>query len=312
MADVMSVSPFRCRMWTGHERLDTYINEHSCREEITSFLKHGQRLPVLGRPLHNDTTHDIELIYGARRLFIAQHLNFPLLIELREISDREGIIALDIENRQRKELSPYERGKSFSAWLRAGHFDSQDELARVLNVSASQVSRLLKLAELPNVVVNAFADPTQICENWGRDISAMWKNDESKSLVTAAARTIAKESPRPSAVKIYKRLLGAGSGRSNKRLSESTNRDEVITDDVGKPLFRISTRTKDIALLLPMELVSNSSLSEIKSQITLILQRARAQSPESSAQITKRTPVTISRSAHATQASLNDLRTGAL
>ena len=280
MTETLSVSPFRCRMWSGHDRLDSSVNEQSCRDEIKSVLKHGQLLPVLGRPIHNDISHDIELIYGARRLFIARHLNLPLLIELREISDRDAIIALDIENRQRKELSPYERGRSFSAWLRAGLFDSQDELARVLNISASQVSRLLKLADLPTVVVSAFSDPTQICENWGRDLMDLWKDRGGKKYLTEVARSISKESPPPSAVTVYKRLLGSEGGRCDSR-PVAMNHDEVVTDDGGNPLFRISTRARDIALLLPAGLLSNSCLSEIKAQITSILQRARTQASES-------------------------------
>jgi ParB/RepB/Spo0J family partition protein len=234
----------------------------------------------VGRRIHNDISHDIEIIYGARRLFIARHLNLPLLIELREISDRDAIIALDIENRQRKELSPYERGRSFSAWLQAGHFHSQEDLAHVLNISASQVSRLLKLAELPTVVVSAFADPTQICENWARDLLDLWNNHESKNHITTAARSVSRESPQPSAATVYKRLLAAGVGRGNSGPA-AMNHHEVVTDDRGNPLFRVSTRTRDVALLLPAALLSDSCLSEIKVQITSILQRARAQATES-------------------------------
>jgi ParB family chromosome partitioning protein len=288
MTETVSVSPFRCRMWNGHDRLDGYIDEHSCRDEIKSVLKHGQRLPVLGRRIHNDISHDIELIYGARRLFIARHLNLPLLIELREIADRDAIIALDIENRQRKELSPYERGRAFSAWLQAGHFDSQEDLAHVLNISASQVSRLLKLAELPAAVVSAFADPTQICENWAPELIELWNNHESKNHIIKAARSVSRESPQPSAATIYKRLLAAGVGRDYSG-SAAINHDEVVTDDSGNPLFRVSTRTKDIALLLPAALLSNSCLSEIKVQITSILQRARTQATESPRELTRKT-----------------------
>ena len=72
-------------------------------------------------------------------------------MEVRELTDQEAIIALDIENRQRKELSPYERGRSYYLWLHHGLFSSQEALARTLNISASQVSRLISLAQLPPV-----------------------------------------------------------------------------------------------------------------------------------------------------------------
>jgi hypothetical protein len=67
-------------------------------------------------------------------------------------SDREAVIALDVENRHRKDISPYERGTSYKRWLELGHFKCQKELARALEISPSQVSRMLKLAQLPAVV----------------------------------------------------------------------------------------------------------------------------------------------------------------
>ena len=146
--DVVVVSPFRCRMWALHDRIEDYLNEQTCREEIESFAKHGQLVPVLGRLLRGDPTHDIELIYGARRLFVARHLNSSLIVKLCEVSDRQALVAMDIENRQRQDISPYERGTSYARWLRTGHFKSQEEICRTLQISPAQVSRLLRIARL--------------------------------------------------------------------------------------------------------------------------------------------------------------------
>ena len=171
MQEVVSVNPFRCRMWQLHDRLEDCIDEATCRAEIESFVEHGQLIPALGRRTSNSPDYDVELVYGARRLFVARHLNKPLLVDLRdELSDREAAIALDIENRQRRNLSPYERGMCYARWLRAGHFKSQGDLVRTLKVSAAQTSRLLKLARLPSVVVSAFESGLDICEQWGMDL----------------------------------------------------------------------------------------------------------------------------------------------
>jgi hypothetical protein len=64
-------------MWELHDRLEAHINEDTCRAEIASFGAHGQFVAVLGRRLKGDASHDIELITGARRLFVARHLNKP-------------------------------------------------------------------------------------------------------------------------------------------------------------------------------------------------------------------------------------------
>src|SRR5215472_14327187 len=62
------VSPFRCRMWSLHDRLEEHITEESCKAEIESFQSHGQVVPVIGRPVPEDPGYDFELIFGARRL----------------------------------------------------------------------------------------------------------------------------------------------------------------------------------------------------------------------------------------------------
>src|SRR5579871_4858114 len=127
---ITSADPFRCRMWSLHDRLDEYVTEDACQAEIESFAKHGQLIPALGRPIRSDPDFDVEVICGARRLFVARHLNRPFLVEIRELSDRDALIAIDIENRHRRDVSPYERGLSYARWLRSGQFQSQEELAK--------------------------------------------------------------------------------------------------------------------------------------------------------------------------------------
>ena len=291
MPNEVSINPFRCRMWAGHERLDELIDEDSCKSEIESFMAHGQRLPALGRPLKGDINYDVELIYGARRLFVARHLNVPLRVEVRPLTDREAIIALDIENRQRKDLSPYERGRSFNRWLRDGQFSSQEELARFLNISASQVSRLIKLAQLPSVVVSAFSSPFDICENWGRTLKDMWEAPDKQKRLIAASRALARDpQPRPGAT-VFRRLTSCPGERVSGDISAAATHDEVIKDADGKPLFRVRVHRSDTALLLPTNAVSAVTLAEIKREVAAILHRARAEVIDrTTADSTKRLP----------------------
>jgi ParB/RepB/Spo0J family partition protein len=279
MAEAICVNPFSCRMWEGHERLEEHINEDTCREEIDSFLAHGQLLPVLARPLKGDLTHEFELIYGARRLFVARHLNVGLRVELRELTDSEAIIALDIENRLRKDLSPYERGRSYSLWLRNGYFSSQDELAKALNVSPSQVSRLIRLAQLPSVIVSAFPSPLAICETWGRSLMEKWEDPEKCRAMAKTARAMAKESAQAHPVAIFKRLIADPADRDEPDcLVRAEEHDEVVKDHDGRPLFRVREHRRDTAILLPTSMISSMVLSEIKYEVAAILRRAREQS----------------------------------
>ena len=274
MESIISVSPFRCRMWELHDRLESHVTEHSCRAEIESFEKHGQLVPALGRPVRDDSSYDVELIYGARRLFVAQHLNKPLLVEVREMTDMEAIISMDIENRQRKNISPYEQGLCYAQWLRARYFASQDDIARALRISSSQVSRLLKIARLPPVVVNAFESPLDIREGWGMDLSMAWEDPPRKASLIERARAVSAMSQRPPSTEVFRQLISSSvRGHSIPRKSH----DEVVKDERGNALFRIRQQRKTVALLLPMTIVSAPMLSEIKLAVTSIMKKASSE-----------------------------------
>lgn len=264
----VEIDPFRCRMWSLHDRLEEHIQESTCKAEIQSFQEHGQLLPVLGRRLRGDPQFDVELIYGARRLFVARTINKPLLVKLREMSDRDAIIAMDMENRQRKDISAYERGLSYARWLRTGKFQSQEELSQVLGVSASQVSRLLKLGRVPSVVIGAFSNALEIREEWGLELAQALDDPDKRDRIIRGARAVRKSTTPLPARDVYRRLMAASvTGRKPKRHSH----DQVIKEDDGAPLFRIRHYRDAIALLLPIRRVSAEKLDVIQRALTQIL-----------------------------------------
>jgi len=272
---VVSVSPFRCRVWALHDRIEDHITEDTCRSEIESFSSHGQLVPVLGRPLHGDVDHDVELICGARRLFVARLLNTALLVDLRDMSDIEAIVAMDIENRQRTDVSPYERGLAYATWLRAGHFHSQEELAKTLKISPSQVSRLLQLARLPAVVLSAFGSPSNIREVWGLALAELLSDATKRDAVINKARLLSHSSARLPAPDAYRHLISAS---ESKRRSKHTTHDDVIKDNQGAPLFRIRHYRDSIAIVLSSVKVSASALQEIRNAVADILLESTAAS----------------------------------
>ena len=272
---IVSINPFKCRMWHLHDRAEEHITEGSCRDELESFARFGQLVPVLARPLRDDPTYEIELIFGARRLFVARQLNVPLRVEVREMTDREAIVAMDIENRQRQDISAYERGLSYARWLREGHFNSQDDIANALRVSPSHVSRLLKVARLPAVVVGAFASPAEICEVWGLELAAALDDPERRADTLRKAREIGRGPTRPAAREVCRRLLTtAATGRKPR----ASARDEVVLSDSGTPLFRMRHERAWLNLRIPADKISVDHLKSIRAALISILHPATRQS----------------------------------
>src|SRR5262245_42306724 len=140
-SEVLRINPFRCRMWSLHDRMPDEGGSAAARQLTESFRLHGQRQPALGRRIPLSSRNDgveIELIYGARRLAAARELGMDLLVEVRDIDDRSALIEMDVENRIREDISPYERGLSYRRWLRSGMFATQSDLSKALGVSEAQ------------------------------------------------------------------------------------------------------------------------------------------------------------------------------
>jgi ParB family chromosome partitioning protein len=252
---IILVDPFRCRLWSLHDRHEDSLTEAACRPEIDSISKYGQLVPVLGRRLHGDLHCEVELIYGARRWFAARHLNKPLRVQVCLLNDREALVAMDIENRHRKDISPYERGRSYARWLHQGHFTCQDEIARALQISASQVCRLLKLSRLPSVVVGAFAHQADILEGWGIELAEAWEDEERRSRLARRARVIGARRASLPARKIFQELMAAC---ERTRPTRTSRRDQVIFGSTGKPLIRVRRLQRSLMLTLPASLADST------------------------------------------------------
>jgi ParB/RepB/Spo0J family partition protein len=254
-------------MWRFHDRRIEGLNRDTCRAEIASFSSYGQLVPALGRPLSGNADHDVELIYGARRLFAARESRTPLLVDVRKLSDREAIVAMDIENRQRADISPYERGVAYAGWLRAGLFKSQHELAAALNVSPSQISRLLPLARLPEEVVRSFETPQDICEGWGLDLMEKLEDRETRERLMHRARALARLESRLPGADVFRQLISASSSARRSR----GRRDEVVKLSTGLPLYRIRYQTNSICFVVPVDTVTDEMLGELRASISEIL-----------------------------------------
>ncbi|HZF30840.1 MAG TPA: ParB/RepB/Spo0J family partition protein [Gammaproteobacteria bacterium] len=263
------LNPFACRMWDCHDRLQDDLTDVSCRDVIESFSRDGQKLPVLARPRKAGGDFEHELIYGARRLFAARHLNVKLLARVSDIDDRAALVEMDIENRLRRNISPYERGMSFRAWLRDRYFQSQDELAGTLGLSTAQVSRLLRFAELPTALVTAFLDPRDIRESWAVALAERCAEPPAKSKLVAFARSLTRWRDRPTdAQQVYKLLIDC----DDRQLSRVRRRDEIVRSDQGAPLFRVSYRHNGLHVVIPRVLASSTIVSDLTVVLKSLLQ----------------------------------------
>jgi ParB/RepB/Spo0J family partition protein len=270
---VEKINPTKCRMWHLHERLGEDLNTRTCATLLSSLSIHGQKQPVLGRRVSDCDGYEIELIYGARRLFAARHLDIPLTVDVQNLDDRTAAVEMEIENRVRADISPYERGLSYRRWLNAGLFRNQGDLAKALGVSEAQVSRLLRFAELPAAVVSAFRSGSAIREDWAVSLAKRCQDSGAREGVIQRARERARSANVDPPQVVFDALM-FDKARAPVR---ANSRDEVISDSSGTPLFRVAFRARTVHLIFPRQRITKSLVTQITGQLREAMEGESAQ-----------------------------------
>ena len=151
------------------------------------------------RRVTDEPRHEYEVICGARRHWTVAWLRannyrqFRFLVEVRELSDEEAFRLSDIENRDREDISDYERAIDYADAVGRYYHGRQKDMATRLEVSEAWLSRYLALAKLPKAIVDAYADITEIKERHARDLNPLLGHSEQKKAILGEAKDIARE-----------------------------------------------------------------------------------------------------------------------
>lgn len=191
------VDPVRCRMWARHNRDYELLTAENCSDLIEGIRAQGrQEFPAIVRRV-DGSNFDYEVICGARRHFAVSWLRaqnygqFKFLIEVRDLSDEEAFRLADIENRDREDISDYERALDYAAAVELYYGGKQKAMAERLEVSEVWLSRYLELSRLPDEIVAAFPSKRDIRELHARTLKPLLKNANSRADVLVAAQELA-------------------------------------------------------------------------------------------------------------------------
>lgn len=147
-----------------------------------------------------------EIVFGRRRHRACLELGLPVNAIVQTMTDVEVFQQMERENRQREDLTPWEQGVMYKDAIDQGLFASQRQLAAALGLDQSNVSKAIKLASLPQEIIDAFVSPLDLQFRWGQDLSDALDKDAARVLTTASA--ICAEQPRPASKDVYSRLIG--------------------------------------------------------------------------------------------------------
>jgi len=181
------IDPAVCMIREDHDRDYSRLNEENCRELIDGIKMHGQETPAIVRQLDNVAGYQYELVCGARRHWVASYLKTEFVVEVRDLNDEEVFIISDEENRNRQDISDYERAKKYHQAL-GNLYQSQVQMGERMGVSKDWLSRYLDLANVDQDIIGAYSDLSEVKVHHARELKPLMKVDAQAKRVLNAAR----------------------------------------------------------------------------------------------------------------------------
>jgi len=218
------LDPTRVRVWPGNARSYAHLSEESCRELIDSIVAEGgQKVPAVVRRIEGDAAFDYEVIAGTRRHWSISWLrahSYPdmqFVAQVAQLDDEAAFRLADLENRARADVSDLERARNYAEAMKAHYGNHLTRMAERLKLSKGWLSKMLKVAALPDAVVAAFASPADVQLKPAYALAQVLDDKDKAGAIRKEAGRIAKdqaarrEAGRPAlpAAEVLKTLLAA-------------------------------------------------------------------------------------------------------
>lgn len=194
-------------------RRSDFANRHESSFQSRSFedLKReikeagGNIQPIKVRAIANSGEGPrYEIVFGHRRHEACLQLGFQVLVFVDNLDDRALFEEMERENRERADLSAWEQGVMYARALDRGLYPSLRQMAAAIGVDATNLSKALVLARLPDAVLRAFASPLDLQFRWSTAFKAALERDP--AVVESRAAEIAMNRGSMSAKDIFARL----------------------------------------------------------------------------------------------------------
>lgn len=247
------LNPARVRVWSGNARSYAHLSEESCRELIDAIIAEGgQKVPAVVRRIQGDSTYEFEVVAGTRRHWAISWLranSYPemqFVAQVVDLDDEAAFRLADIENRARKDVSDLERARNYATALKTHYGNRASRMAERLRVSKGWLSKMLKVASIPDAVVAAFSSPADLQLKPSYALAQLMDDKAAAGAIVRTATTISKEQSGRRAKglscipanEVLKRLLAAPSGDGGEKTLYSTK------STLGRPMLTIQSSNR--------------------------------------------------------------------
>lgn len=220
----------RVRIREGMQRAESEYADAEFKELQQSIEESGGNvMPIDVRVLTGVPGFDAELLAGTRRLMACQALGLNVLANIRECDDRMADRIHEVENKHRKNKSPYSRGLQYSAMMKSGTYASMTELSETIGTRLAEISECMGLID--------------------KAPAGMWaKVTDAGSIGIGQARQLMQAYPKPNFIKKVEQAQSLDVAEllklANAALRPSTAPTNTTSSRLGK-------RGKDYIVMLP-------------------------------------------------------------
>jgi len=198
-----ALDPARVRPWAGNARSYGHLSEENCRDLIDAIIAEGgQKVPAIVRRIEGDPIFEFEVIAGTRRHWSISWLrqnSYPdmkFLAQVADLDDEAAFRLADIENRARKDVSDLERARNYAAALKTHYGNHQSRMAERLKLSQSWLSKMIKVAAIPDAVIAAFASPADVQLKPAYPLAQALSDPKRAALIQKVAKALADKQAR--------------------------------------------------------------------------------------------------------------------
>lgn len=190
---------------------DSFNSAEFARLKQDVELAGGNVQAISVRPLPDKPGH-YEIVFGHRRHRACSELGLPVLatIDTAAVSDHDLFSAMDRENRERADLSPFEQGTMYRRALDEKLYPSNRRLAEALGVSHTWVANVLLVADLPAPVIECFRSPLDVQHRHAKVIAAAVESD--RKGILRRAEKLRSQNKALSASAVVAALVGSPDG----------------------------------------------------------------------------------------------------
>jgi ParB family chromosome partitioning protein len=128
-------------------------DEDDFRDLLEAIRDRGQDSPILVRP-HPGQSGRYMVVFGHRRLRAAKELKRKVRAIIREIKDRDHVVAQGQENSARENLTFIERARYAAALVGLGFDEDNSTVMAALSIDRTTLSKMLSVAGLPETILN--------------------------------------------------------------------------------------------------------------------------------------------------------------